>query len=242
MYVTFILPGFFWAQDVMWHLHNLDTLDIPSTQKTPLAKRVPFLEHEFKLMNVDPRDLPTYPSPRLLKTHISHRYWADNLQPVNDKVKVILWTAEPKDVVANYIDFWNIKGGEAFNFPLIQWDHFFDLFKRDRLFEGNWYLMNMSWLKAYENNKSNLLLLSYEESRANPSGCVLKMAGFLGIKVTEEQVTKIVNMRQFDKWGDWSRKFDVEQKKYTDELTKKKVAGSALAELYPCDNGIIHKK
>ena len=222
-------------QEVLWHLHNLDTLDVPVEKKEALACRVPFLEHVFK-MN-DPRSLSSFPSPRLLKTHLSYKYWEDNLAPVKKQVKVILWVAEPKDTIANYYNFWTTKG-TFFDFPQIEWNYFFDLFKRDKLFEGNWYKTNTSWLKAYE-NEPNMLLLSYELSRKEPDDCVRKLANFLGISLTEEKIRKLVNVIEFDKWPDWSNLFNGEQKTFTDQLTRTMVAGTPLENIYPCDEGIL---
>ena len=227
--------GFNWIQEVLWHLHNLDTLNIPVSEKEVLACRVPFLEHLFKTQ--DPRSLVNFPSPRLLKTHLSYRYWADNLHPVKDKLKVILWVAEPKDTIANYYRFWSTKG-KFFDFPEIEWNYFFDLFKRDKLFEGNWYETNISWLKAYENDP-RMLVLSYEQTRSDPRGCVSKMADFLEIVVTDEELKKLVSVVEFDKWPDWSTVYNIEQKQYIDHLTRTKLVGTPLEHLYPCDIGII---
>ena len=75
--------GFIWLQEVLWFLHNQKELNKLNTSKTePLAFRVPFLEHEFR--NIEPLTLlKKYPSPRLMKSHLSRHHLEKQMEDVS---------------------------------------------------------------------------------------------------------------------------------------------------------------
>lgn len=219
--------SFFWLQEVIWHLHNLDTVDVPIAQKPALATRLPFLEHEFK--NADPaKILNAYKPPRLIKSHLPYRLLEKQLRGVEDKVKIILWTLDPKDVVPNYHNMWNNVGAAYFNFPHVTWEHFFNLFRAEKLYEGDWFDMNLSWVNRM-GGKSNFLQLSHEETKARPlAETVRHVADFCGTTVTDTQVEKILGLKEYDVPIGWKTCYSDEQKQCVEQRCREKLPGTSL--------------
>ena len=134
-------------------------------------------------------------------------------------------------------------------------DEFFELFKQKQLFFGDWFDFNLS----YWNNRSkyNFLLVKYEDLVKDFSGSVKKIADFLEVELTEEQIAIIAEHVHFDsmqkndninkswmnktildqsisqyirkgKVGDWKNHFTLEQLQYVDALYKEKMDGTGL--------------
>ena len=197
--------------------------------------RVPFLEHEFR--NKKPSViLNSYPKPRLLKTHLPYSFLKKQLEPLKDKVKVILWTLEPKGSIGNYHNFWNTKC-KFFDFPEIAWEKFFQLFQKKQLFEGDWYDTNTSWVDVM-GGQDNFLWLPYEQAKKDVSATTRLMADFCGIRLSTFKLEKLAYVVDYDPVVPSKERFTIEQAEIVDQMTKEKLDKSPLAKGY-CTTALV---
>lgn len=225
MSVLTLFAGIFWAQEALWHMYNPEYLDKKTTEG--VGVRIPFLEH--LQYGREPADvIRGRPSPRVYKYHMSAKFLERHLK--EGKVKVIVWLMNPRTVMAGYHELYNIKAMNYVNFPKVDWDTFFELLKRDEMWEGNWFESSLSYLEQKDN--PNIMVLNYEEAAKDLKATAHKMAEFCGRKVTEEQVEKLTKVEPFDKPMDWKKKFSPEQEKYFNELYISKTKGTPLENMY----------
>jgi len=171
------------------------------------------------------QDMDDCKSPRLL---VSHLPWRCLPQPIQDgKVKTIHCMRNIKDVACSGFPFMTkmnlFIGG-------LTWDKFFNLFFSENMFTGSY----ISYLKDWypHRNQSNLLNLTFEAMIKDLDGHVRRIAQFIGIELTEEEVKQVVFENTFankkkssgkyhpiynkGKSGSWRSKFTVEQNDFAD--------------------------
>ena len=135
---------------------------------------------------------------RVIKTHFG---WDD--LPHSDKARYIFVIRDPKDVfVSSYFFFGN-------QFPLPSVDTWY------KLFCAGDFMMFGSWAKSAagywaQRNRPNVLLLSFKAMKKDLPGTVRKMADFLEVKATEEDLRRVCEKSSFeymkridDKFGVW---------------------------------------
>ena len=190
-------------------------------------------------------------TPRIIKTHLPYRYFQNQLE--SKKTKVVFGARNIKDNLVSLYHFYRMC--VFFNFMKGPFEEFFELFKQKQLFGGDWFDFNLS----YWNNRSkyNVLLVRYEDLLKDFSGSVKKMADFLEVELSEEQIATIAEHVHFDSmqkndninksWmnktildqsisqyirkgevGDWKNHFTLEQLQYVDALYKEKMDGTGL--------------
>ena len=224
-----LFVGFFWIQEMVYHLLHQDTLDTPIKEKDALANRLPFLEHEFR--NTDPLTLlEDMPRPRAMKSHLPPQFFGKQLGENRNKTKILLWVQDPKDVMVNYHCFWNEKGG-YFNFPKLEWEKFYDLFKKKVLFEGDWMDTNAAWLNEFD-GQDNFLMLRYEDAAQDLEGTVKKLAKFLGVKCNGFKASRVAHVLPYDVRREWGDRWTEEQQKHLEDRYKAEMKGTALEGVY----------
>lgn len=213
-------------QEVSWHIHHLDQLDRAMEEKDKLGKRVPHADHEF-FGKTEPKVLfNAEKAPRVYKTHFPARMMERHM---TGKAKVIFWSADLRGILPKYCHMYNTLG-KFLKFPDITWENFFELFKEKQLFEGDWFETTKSFLPYI--GKENFLFLEYEEAAKDLMGAIRKIAEFLNIELSGEQVEKLAKIVPFDQFPDWTKSFTPEQVEYYNDVYAKNMKGTILENKY----------
>ena len=129
------------------------------------------------------------PSPRVLNTHVLYEELPRGILEM--KNKIILTVRNPKDSVVSYFnhmktmkDLYQYEG---------DFNGLFDVFMSQTMEYGNYFDYYLSWDELLKNpDKHDILLVKFEDNKADPVGCVKRMAEFLEIKITDEFAAQVV--------------------------------------------------
>jgi hypothetical protein len=142
--------------------------------------------------------LLSVPSPRLLKSH----------EPYDDRYqKVIYVVRDVRDVCISYY-YHHLRHGEGLE--RLHFDDFFQYFISGEVWPGLWDRHVSSWVEHRDNVKEGLLLIRYEDLKRNIYGEVEKIAAFLNLKRTDEEIKKAVE------WSSFTNMRALEQQQWTD--------------------------
>ena len=178
--------------------------------------------------------------PRFLRTHLPYHVWQQNIAKHPD-LKIIQTIRNPKDLLVSYYHHFRsdaMIGG--FNGT---WDQYFQWVKEGRLPYGDLFDHITKWYK-FNMNRTNSLVVQYEDMKKDTRGCVIKIANFLGQEIPDSKTidlivekssfetmsTKINGFFRYNKtWdssksrfirkgqiGDWINYFTNEQSAYVD--------------------------
>ncbi len=136
---------------------------------------------------VTQNELRQVPRPRILK---SHEYFDPRYK------KVIYIVRDPRDVVVSYYHFHLKKGVIPEGYPLDRYVVRFVAGEVDAY--GSWRENVASWL-ATRYGKSDFLLLRYEDMLEQTHNELSKMAAFLGIDRSGEEITTAVSLSSADR-------------------------------------------
>ena len=109
-------------------------------------------------------------------------------------MKIIRTIRNPKDTLVSY--FHHMKNDAIMGGFNGTWDQFFQLFKEKKLPFGDFFETNAEWFKFFRNRK-NVLVLIYEEMKADHRAHVLKIAQFLDQEMSQKVVDVIVQKTNF---------------------------------------------
>ncbi|KAF6021212.1 SULT6B1 [Bugula neritina] len=176
--------------------------------------------------------LETCKSPRIFVTHLP---W-DFLPPAvrEKKVKVIFCIRNPKDTVCSFFPF--IKKVKVVREDT-PWKTFFTNFIEGNVVYGSYAQYMKTWYP--HRNNENVLNLQFEDMKEDLEGNVKKIAEFLGVELTEEQIHKVTEANVFEnkkkevgkghaiyrsgKSGGWRSQLTVEQNEIMDMYIKDRV-------------------
>lgn len=176
-------------------------------------REISFLNIDYLIpdvININRRQLEKIPHPRLIK---SHEYFDPRYK------KVIYIVRDPRDVVVSYYYFHLKQGFIEDGYPMEKFVSRFVSGDVDSIF-ASWGEHVASWIATRLNGRE-LLLLRYEDMKANPALELAKIADFLQISYDAEKLTRAVEsssverMRELEKrdehrWiGTRSRRKDV---------------------------------
>lgn len=246
---TYPKAGTTWTQEIVdLLLHNGDA---EACQRAPTPIRSPFLEI------VPPPPVPTglellekMDPPRIIKTHLAFHlvpkgFW-------KNKCKVIYVARNAKDNLVSYYYFDLMNKTQPEPGPFNQYIY---KFMRGELGWGSWY----DHVKKYWENreKHNILYLFYEDMKENPRREVERIMRYLDLSLTDDIISRIVDLTTFTKMkdnpmsnyscipkpvfdhsispfmrkgivGDWKNHFSSEQIKEFDEDYEKKMKDSSI--------------
>ncbi|KAF6024647.1 SULT6B1 [Bugula neritina] len=152
------------------------------------------------------------------------------------KVKVIFCMRNPKDTVCSYFAFAHKRASIRAD---TTWNTFFANFIEGNVVYGSYAHYMRTWY-PYRNNE-NVLSLQFEDMREDLEGNVRKIAEFLGVDLTEEQIRKVTEANTFEskkkevgrghavyrsgKSGGWRSQLTVEQNDVMDEWINTELDG-----------------
>ncbi|CAG9770765.1 unnamed protein product [Ceutorhynchus assimilis] len=127
-------------------------------------------------------------SPRTIKSHLTFELLPEQLMSV--KPKIIYVIRNPKDVCVSLYYFY-----KTFLTMEIDFEHFCKLFMNDALIAGSIFKHYLSfWNRRHE---SNILILRYEDMKANTSNTIRQIAKFIGKTLSDDDIEAICKYLSF---------------------------------------------
>ncbi|XP_078511819.1 sulfotransferase 6B1-like [Lissotriton helveticus] len=224
-----------------WTLHILHDMMYNIHGKEPLTF-THILEFgspdKFEIMN-------QIPSRRVLTTHL-HR---DNIPRSMEvsKVKTLVVFRNPKDTAVSLFHFLNsLYGAPTYN----SWDECFEHFISGKVTYGSWFEHAVAWNEHIDDD--NVMVLMFEDMKADLAAAVQKIADFFEINLTKEQIQLITERGHFKAMkerskethgilgshvfrkgdvGDWKNYFSEAQSREMDAKFEVCLGGTKLGEM-----------
>ncbi|XP_071997013.1 sulfotransferase 6B1-like [Engystomops pustulosus] len=189
-------------------------------------------------------DLKQKPSPRVLSSHVTYENIPKSF--FEKKTKILIILRNPKDAAVSYYHFTN-------NNPVLpsysSWDLFFKDFLAGEVIYGSYFDHALGLEKHIDDE--NILVLTFEDMKADLPAELRKINDFYGLNLTDEQIQIVEEKSTFKSMkeksgdthgklgnvffrkgeiGDWKSLFTEEQSKELDAKFEKYLAGTKLGE------------
>lgn len=160
---------------------------------TPLMGWSPFPELDVGPLAKSPAELDSHPeSPRGMRCFYTHWQNRDHMQGINGKIIVMT-----RNVFDTCVSFYKHKVDKLvlYDFADGTFDQFFEHFIAGDVDFGSYFEHLASWWPR--RNDPQVLFVQYEEAIRDPAAHLQKMAAFLGLKLTDEELTHVVESTSF---------------------------------------------
>ncbi len=148
---------------------------------------VPWPDKSIPMENIELDDMSiadTSPTGlHIIKSHLESEY-----VPYSSEAKYISVLRDPKDMLVSSIFFENEFNRLLFD-DTVPVDAWVEAFQTDRFIYQPWPVFIDSWWRLRE--RENVLILTYEEMKADSSRVIQRIADFLGVRLTSEQLDKV---------------------------------------------------
>ena len=180
-------PGTTWVQETVWVLQHLDSNDDSRPSRMFQALERPGVADDVE--NATER----WP----LKTHLNASFFQRQLNGKTTCPKMIAVYRNPKDVAISYYHFHKLVAFGLPNKQLVEsWDAFYNCLSSDRVMYGSIFDSVLSWWKHKDHE--NVLLLKYEDMKADPKRQTKVIANFLGLSLDDDVIDDVVKRTSFD--------------------------------------------
>ena len=188
--VTYPKCGTTWTQQIVKMIRSKGQED-----GVRITASVPWLETKElapgKGPGIDLENLGKLPRPRAFKSHFPYDLLPCG-PPHTTPCKYIYVLRNPKDVVVAY--FYHKKHSRKSD---ASFDDFFEMFMDGAVEYGHYFDHILSFL-PHQDDK-NILFMTYESLKKHPGAAVSQIATFMGVDLSEEDITKIIDMTSFEK-------------------------------------------
>jgi Sulfotransferase domain len=187
--VTYPRSGTTWMQMILYQLTTDGAMDF-----NHISQKSPFFEVDFCTMG----DFNQFPSPRILKTHLSSRWF-----PRQWPCRYICVIRDGRDVAVSSFNFRQSHFGFKENFFVFFEQHFI---KSRHPEMGSWFQHTSGWLDRRKDH--NILYLSYEDLKTDLQGGLYRIADFCGIEIDPARLPEILHRCSFAFMKQYEDQFD----------------------------------
>ena len=196
----FHVAGQTWLLTILRLIANADLIERDEEIPKEELGEIPFLEAEFP----NPRNsyIPIKGAdalaalttePRVIKTHLPLDLLKENIDKLPN-MKIIQTIRNPKDtLISMYHMLRMTKNLGSFNGT---WDDFFSMVTSSRGPGSDLFEFTLAWYN-YNKNRKNSLVLIYEEMKEDLRSHVVKIASFLGRKLSDKVIDYITEKTTF---------------------------------------------
>ncbi|KAF2886189.1 hypothetical protein ILUMI_19984 [Ignelater luminosus] len=200
---SYMKTGTTWTQEMVWLIAN--NLDFKGAEEN-LNNRFPFLEfsticdlsRQYEIMKVpqSERTLNTIEkaakvkSPRFIKTHLPYSLLPDQIKNGIKTPKIVYVWRNPKDTCVSFYHH-----GILLEKWKIDLETFAKLFMADKVLYGSYWKHIFGYWNLRDS--PNVLIIRYEDMKANLPSVIKKVAKFLGKELTEEQIELLTKHLNF---------------------------------------------
>ncbi|KAK1155429.1 amine sulfotransferase-like [Acipenser oxyrinchus oxyrinchus] len=205
--VTYLRSGTVWTQQIIILIHEEEGYNAAESLGSNAArsesynatqsegsnaaesdtnmKRMPWLEY-----NLEGKDYNMRPSPRLFTTHLTYNLMPKMLK--EKKAKVIYVARNPKDAIVSLFHFSKIW---TYMETAKNIGDLMEKYLSGQVVAGSWFDHFRGWYT--HRDQLNFLFLTYEEMIKDLRGAVLKMCHFLGKRLQDSAIDRIVEKATF---------------------------------------------
>lgn len=188
--VTYPKSGTTWVQEILRLISAKG--DIENASAEQLSQTVVNIDFQKgETSNLD--KIKTRHHPWHMKSHLPVVIHEKNVEA--GKCKFIVVMRNPKDMLVSYYHYYKAWADVGCFSGTFQ--EFFDIFKAKSLMRGDWLDHVLGWWKYKDQH--NVLVVKYEELKADTKEGVRKIAEFCDQQLTEEQLDVIVDHVSFNK-------------------------------------------
>ena len=123
----------------------------------------------------------------MIKTHLE-----PDFVPYDARAKYLTILRDPKEVIVSAYHF---LLGLIGALPYVSFDEWYDLATRPDGMARSWAVHTAGWWALRE--RPNVLVFTYPEVLADPRGCIERVAGVLGVELTEPELGRVVERSSF---------------------------------------------
>ncbi|KAK8765841.1 hypothetical protein V5799_007374 [Amblyomma americanum] len=160
--VTFPKSGTIWLQQIGYLIYHDG---VPATNGLEFYRSSPFIEM------FGAEDVEKMVRPGLIKSHLNY-----GLIPKSPRAKYVWVCRNPKDICVSF--FYHTKALTGYNFNDGKFEDYFEIFLQGANDYGDYFDYILFWYA--HRNDPNVLLMHYEDVKADTKSQVLKLAAFLG--------------------------------------------------------------
>ena len=184
--VSFPKSGTSWLQEIVWQVTHHDELANSGRSGVPLDVRFPLLD---ALPPKDMVPLEKMTGRRFIKAHLHYHMLPESVRASGAKVMYIIRDA--RDVCVSFYHFSRMLNIYKYRGTFAE---FRDSFMRGEVVYGPY----REHVKGYLEHSNTVLCLTYEQLHQDRASVVRKVAGFLGVSLTDDDVDSIVRNTSFE--------------------------------------------
>lgn len=193
--------------------------------------------------------LDSLPSPRILNSHLRYEQLPTEIK--EKRTKIVLTVRNPKDTVVSYYNHHIQMKPNPYCYEG-DFDDFFQLFLEGPIDYDLYFDYLKSWDDLVKNPPScnPILMVSFEDMKLKPVETVKRIAEFLEVKVSDNDVDEIIKISSFDKMkakragditaglyrkgktGDWRNWLSQSQSDVIDQAWRDKMADCSYQPQY----------
>jgi len=183
---SFPKSGTTWLQQVVYLLHNQE-----DKEGEIMEWKFPYLEFIYPgLKEIRKRKGER----RFLKTHLPYSFLPKEAADGSKKCKILYIYRNPKDVLVSYYFFARMLSFISYTGTM---SDFAWQMMRDKVPYGPYFKHIDEYIEAAKKHPDNVLILKYEDMKADPQKVISQIAKFLQVDVSSEKLTKITHETSF---------------------------------------------